>query len=258
MFSRVLLSIVAALLLTLPAVTQEEAVPLAYDGFQMTFPAALADGLNLWNYPADALDAQYPGGPQPAHTQFMFYTGTEAADHVFAAPTSVFLYRLDALSAYEEHAAQAARLRALLEARPDLNEKMAYSFEEDALLPYLPVTPAAQVIRARAQYVETPGFEGIAYLASFRLDVWPFTGRDFVYTFQGLSRDGRHYVSAQFWLNTELFPAEIVDLDYDAFSQNFEAYMNETIATLNAAAPGDFTPSLDTLDAIIASFSSVR
>lgn len=259
MFRRTLLSLAAALLLALPALAQENDVPLAYDGFQMSFPAGLAQGVNLWNFAADPVDFFYPGGPQPAHTQFMFYSGEEVPNYPYMAPFAVHLYRLDALEDYEYVQQQVADLRELLAQRPDLSSYMVgLNVEGNMLLPYLPPLNAAQAIRALAKYVETPGFEGIAYVTTFRQDVSPFVGREFFYTFQGLSRDGKFYVGATAWLNTELFPAEIGNLDYEAFIARYEEYLAESIATLNAASASDFAPSLDALDAIFASFDTAR
>ena len=259
MFRRTLLSFAAALLLALPALAQENDAPLAYDGFQMNFPTALAQGVNLWNFAADPVDLFYPGGPQPAHTQFMFYSGEEVPNYPFMAPFAVHLYRLDAVEGYEFVQQQVADLRALLAERPDLSPYMVgLGVERNIVLPYLPPLNAAQAIRARAQYMETAGFEGIAYVTVYRQDVSPFVGREFFYTFQGLSRDGKFYIGATVWLNTELFPAEIGDLDYEAFIPVYQEYLEESIATLNAGSASDFTPSLDTMDAIFASFDTAR
>lgn len=259
MFRRTLLSFAAALLLALPALAQENDVPLAYDGFQMNFPIGLAQGVNLWNFAADPVDFFYPGGPQPAHTQFMFYSGEEVPNYPFMAPFSVHLYRLDAVEGYEYVQQQVADLRDLLAQRPDLSSYMVgLDVARNAALPYLPPLNAAQAIRARAEYMETPGFEGIAYVTVFRQDVSPFVGREFFYTFQGLSRDGKFYVGATVWLNTALFPAEIGDMDYEAFFAVYSEYLVESIATLNAASASDFTPALDAVDAIFASFDTAR
>jgi heat shock protein HslJ len=120
----------------------------------------------------------------------------------------------------------------------------------------MPVFPAGQVIRARAQYVETPAVQGISYVTVYRQDASPFLGNEFLYTFQGLSTDGTRYVSAIFPLDTALFPAETpTDFDYEAFIEGINDYFAESIAILNGASPDAFTPSLATLDALIQTFT---
>jgi heat shock protein HslJ len=97
---------------------------------------------------------------------------------------------------------------------------------------------------------------GISYITVYRQDASPLVGSELLYTFQGLSADGAQYVAAIFRLNTELLPAEIpADFDYEAFIEEIDPYMADTVATLNAGTADDFTPSLTTLDALIQTFS---
>ncbi|MBI5958560.1 MAG: hypothetical protein HY866_07495, partial [Chloroflexi bacterium] len=122
-------------------------------------------------------------------------------------------------------------------------------------LPYMPVFPAGQVIRARAQYVDLPTIRGISYVTVYRQDASPLISSDCWYTFQGLSTDGLVYVSAAFKLSPSMFPAELdPNFDYEAFMATFTDYMNGSIAQLNAATPDQFSPSLTTLDGMIQSF----
>ena len=138
-------------------------------------------------------------------------------------------------------------LEQFMQTNPDAN---------NYVLPFLPVMPAAQVIRARVGLLQLDTVGGISYVTAYRQDASPFTATEFLYTFQGISTDGQYYVSAVFRLNTELFPAEIpADFDMNAFIAGIQDYFAESISTLNAAAPDDFTPSLDTLDALFASFT---
>jgi heat shock protein HslJ len=116
--------------------------------------------------------------------------------------------------------------------------------------------PITQVLRAQVQYVDTPTLQGVRYVTLLRLDVSPFLGNEFLYTFQGISADGATYVSAVFHLNTTLFPAELpTDYDFATFEAQYPDYVTQSAATLNSATPDQFTPSLATLDAVIQSFT---
>jgi heat shock protein HslJ len=115
---------------------------------------------------------------------------------------------------------------------------------------------AAQAIRARAQFVETPVLKGVSYVTVYRQDVSPFTNNEFHYTFQGVSNDGLYYVSIVAQATAPDFPVEIAgDFDYDAFNAKFIDYLNESVGKLNADAPDAFSPSLTTLDALAQSFT---
>ncbi len=59
-----------------------------------------------------------------------------------------------------------------------------------------------------------------------------------------------------FRLNSSMFPAEVgADFNYDAFYADLTSYFNQSVATLNAAAPEAFAPSLTTLDAVVQSLA---
>jgi hypothetical protein len=83
----------------------------------------------------------------------------------------------------------------------------------------------------------------------------PFNSRSFLYTYQGVSRDGSVYLSAQAFVTTPLFPDEIAGFDPAEFEANFSTYLQEGIATLNAAAPDEFSPTLTAVDTIVQSLT---
>jgi len=77
-----------------------------------------------------------------------------------------------------------------------------------------------------------------------------------VYTFQGFSTNGTRYVSVIIPLKVAQFPTELPANDAPAaFSEQYNAYLTQTIETLNAATPQDFTPNLNLLDALVQSIA---
>jgi hypothetical protein len=121
----------------------------------------------------------------------------------------------------------------------------------DTTLPFLPTMPAAQVLRARIQYVENETLAGVSYLTGYRQDAFPMLSGEFIYTFQGLSQDGRVYIAAYFRVNAGMVPSELApDFNYEQFIANIQQYFTDLLAQLNAGAPADFSPSLDTLGAM--------
>jgi hypothetical protein len=229
---------------------------VTFNGISFSFDISLAMNVNISHTPGDPVDFEAPGGPQVGHTEFMLYSDAFPASSL-EAPASIRVYNTADFAGYTFFEERLQQLQTLLSERPDLSAYMtvAEDLSENAL-PFLPVFPAGQVIRARAQYVETAAVNGIAYVTVYRQDASPFTGDEFMYTFQGLSTDGQYYVSAIFRLTTDLFPAEPEpDFDMEAFMAGINEYFMESITTLNEAAPEDFTPSLATLDAVIQSIS---
>jgi hypothetical protein len=100
--------------------------------------------------------------------------------------------------------ARLTQLRDLLRTRPALA-----SVPE---LPYLPLPNAAQVLHAAGTYLSFPGASGIRYLTLYRQDFSPYLRREVLYTFQGLTNDGRYYVSFTFPVSPPFLPARLEDV----------------------------------------------
>lgn len=238
-----------ALLLMLaaaPALAQENtAVRVGFGSFSFSPDPALAGNVNIVRQPAD-VETTFP--PQPAHTAFYLYNGMSAPFSFADSAGTIFLYRIADLPFAVEHQQQAEALRILLAERPDLATLSA----TDAPLPFLPVFPAGQVIRARTAYAETPAMTGIRFVTAYAQAQEPFLADSFLYTFQGISADGQYLISILIPLTAGMFPAEpdpsfgVVELQADV-----AGYMLESAALLNDATPGDFSPTLDVLDALV-------
>ncbi|MFC4456359.1 hypothetical protein [Deinococcus sonorensis] len=65
-------------------------------------------------------------------------------------------------------------------------------------LPFLPLVPAAQLLNGAVNDVDFPGGRGVRFLVAFSQEVAPVTRGQVFYTFQGLTNDGKHYVSLQY------------------------------------------------------------
>lgn len=248
----------ALLLFAVPASAQSAAQAAAqadteghsifFDGFSFTFPSSVATSVNVTQLTADDLTDTFP--PIAPHVQLLLYGEGAGSDFPGEAPGAIRLFRTADFEDGQNGVLDS--VRALLNERPSLTEFIA----PNMTLPFLPLYPAGQVVRARAQYVDNGFFSGISYVTAYQEAAEPLLGSQFVYTFQGVSIDGAYYVSAIFRLNTDLFPAELPsDFDYAEFSSGLDQYLANTMDTLNAAAPDDFTPSLADLDSIILSFA---
>ncbi|MCC6803607.1 MAG: META domain-containing protein [Anaerolineae bacterium] len=254
---RIILLIVLALAVFVIPAAAQDATTVAFGDFSFSLPTALASSVNIVQYPGDPTDLDQPGGPEVKHTEFVLYNTPPAPQSFLDGVGGIRIYATTNFAGYAQAQQEYQNLQALLAQRPDLAQYMVSSTDSNSQnLPFLPVFPAAQVIRASAAYLDTPYVQGVRYVTVYRQDVSPFVGSEFLYTFQGITVDGARYVTATFRLNTSLFPAEIPsDFDYDTFNQQFTQYLSDSIVTLNAAAPGDFSPALATLDALVQSFA---
>ncbi|MFN8450894.1 MAG: META domain-containing protein [Anaerolineae bacterium] len=253
-----LLLILTLALCAFPALAQDGSTStVAFNGFSFSLPSALASNVNITQNPGDPTTVEQPGGPEVKHTQFLLYNNTPAPESFLDGVGGIRVYATADFSGYTMAQQEYQNLQTILAQRPDLSQYMVADQGTNAMnLPYLPTFPAAQIIRAQATYVDTPYIQGIRYVTAYRQDVSPFVGSEFLYAFQGISADGGHYISATFRVNTTLFPPEIPpDFDMDTFNQQFTEYLTQSIATLNGAAPNDFTPSLTTLDSVVQSFA---
>jgi len=225
------------------------------NGLGVSFPSSFATSVVGAQFAGEPLDDQYPGGPQPANTNLWFFSDPPAPQSLFEHG-GVQMIRVADAADYPFTQTQIDALAALLAERPDLSQFMQTADDNSLNLPFLPVFPAAQVLRARAEYVDTPVLSGVSYVTAYRQDVSPLIASEFIYTFQGLTADGQTYVAAVFPVTAPGFPAEYpADLDYEAFAARLHDYFNESIATLNAADGEAFVPALSTLDSIIQSIT---
>lgn len=245
-------------LCALPTLAQDATTnTVSFNGFSFSFPNTLATNVNIAQVEADDPALEQPGGPNVKHTEFTLFNGAYEPQAGFLGDGIVSVYNTTDFAGYELATTEFTNLQSLLAERPDLSAFLVPSDGTNTSnLPYLPVVGASQVVRAQAQYIDTGTLQGVSYITAYRQDVSPFTSNGFLYTFQGLSSDGAHYVSVVIYLDTSLFPAEIpADFDYDALSQDYLAYLTESITTLTNATPDDFSPSLTTLNELVQTIS---
>jgi hypothetical protein len=118
-------------------------------------------------------------------------------------------------------------LRRLLAERPE--------FVDAEEIPVLPDPGAAQAFRARVRYLRFDGGAGVAFITRYTAGA-ASPAAPLVWTFQGMTDDGRYWVSV-------FHPVHAPDLP-----RTGPPYT--TARHLDATRPDDFRPSLDTLAAV--------
>jgi hypothetical protein len=150
------------LLATFPVLAQDAgSYRVAYGNFTFSLDPALAPTVNIVDYPADPAEFG-PGFAEPHHTQFNLYDAFPGSEGPLDPISGIRLYAIADFEGYAEHENGLALLQQLLADRPDLAQYMVATEATTITLPFIPVYPAGQVVRARAQYVETPVSKGSA------------------------------------------------------------------------------------------------
>lgn len=129
-------------------------------------------------------------------------------------------------------------------------------------MPFLPAFNAAQVFHSNEQPLKFQNGAGIRFLTQYAQAPYPVNNNGLFYTFQGLTSDGRYYVSAILPINAAFLsldgnpdtplPADGVPFDWENF-ENIPQHFELVKQKLNATDPNTFMPSLTGLDALIQS-----
>lgn len=223
-----------------------------YSGASIAFASALAQSAQGATIPAVPVDTNMPalGGGAPEHIAFSFNGETVTTDANPFQP-AVRIYPTDALNALDPIVAQQVeQLKTLLASKPATSTQT---------LPVFPVFNAAQVIHPQVKYLNFKNGQGVRFVTFYAQDVSPITNDGLFYTFQGLSNDGKHYVTIYWPLRTDQLPNSYQDAniqDYDAFVKQAEQYLDEATTKLNALPPEAFTPNLTALDQLAESIQT--
>ncbi|GEM_PF-7060671 len=237
-------------LLAPPAAAQEPATSsVLFDGVGFTFDAALGDGVAASRVPFVAAVEGSMDPAVPEHLRLTTYVAPRKARTI----ATVEFYEISQLADAPETMATVERLRTLLAGRPD----PAVLADDPQQLPKMG-DPDSPALRARVAYVDQPGLSGVVYLGYDSLVADLLDPDLFAYVFHGLSDDGRWYVKASISPKTELLPTYGMAAQRKAVrritrtEQAYDAYIAESRTTLEEATPDAFTPSLSSLDDLIA------
>jgi hypothetical protein len=157
----------------------------------------------------------------------------------------IFVYPAQDLPAANENAGQiVADLQALLQ-----------NPQDGQLMPFLPLYNAAQVMHAQVKSLDFKNGKGVRYLTQFDQAMLPINNHELIYTYQGLTSDGKYYVAAVLPVNLAGLPANENDLDNlpAEFTSDFPKYLSNTVSLLDQQSPASFTPDLNKLDTMMGS-----
>lgn len=225
------------------------------NGLSFYLPACMAAGAAVSTLPAVQPDPN--GAPSefaPEHRVIAF-TGYPLTGKFFDPQVAVY-----PVAAYvtmqTELESTVQELGNLLAAHPQ---------ELPQTLPFLPLFNAAQVFHARETYLDFQNGSGIAFLAQYAQNYAPANNYDLFYSYQGLTADGKYWVSAilpasanflQETPDSATAPQNGVPMP-DPASPNFEneiaAYYTAVKGLMGSAGSSAFTPELTCLDVFLQS-----
>lgn len=232
-----------------------ERVEANIEGVSFTYPEELAEEITVETAPATELapdDWQMRFLAQPASTHLMFGGYPVSRDYQQA---HIALLPVEAATALTLRAEQRVeQLQALLAEQP----APPVALKE---LPFLPLNNAAQIIHARGATLSFSDGSGLRYLTTYAQANVPIANDSLIYTYQGITSDGRFYVSASFPVESDALPHDMAAAQAEGWDASlyaldelaYEEYLSGQRALLESLQNGDFTPSLDTLDAVMQS-----
>lgn len=129
----------------------------------------------------------------------------------------------------------------------------------DKDLPFLPTLNAAQMFHAQYQLLPFGNGSGIRYLTLLAQYYAPINNYELFYTYQGLTSDGKYWVSAILPVSNPILPDNADNppggQTWDQFTNNYSSYIADLTTQLNSQAPENYTPGLAMLDALVSSIS---
>lgn len=229
--------------------TSPEEPDLLYEGISFSFHPSLAGGVD-----ANTIDEQYfgedymPGDNFPTYFEFKL-TAYALPDHFHEPFIRVFPvedYR--AISIYAGNIIDS--LKQTLISRPAGGSSSSF--------PFLPMWNAAQLFSAYVNYFDFQNGSGVRFLTMYGQALYPVDNSNLFYTYQGITSDGRYYLSAVLPISHPGLPDKGQVNDWYAFDEGWNTYITDTIAWMESQNGSSFSPSIDQLDAMMASFNIDR
>lgn len=202
----------------------------------------VSERISIETIPAVFPDAESPYWEILPDHQVLTLEGYPVTEHLLKP--QIFVFPLSELGSFNEGAGQiAVNLDQLL------NDEIVGDY-----LPFLPLFNAAQVMHSKVEFMEFRNGKGVRYLTQFDQAPIPLNNYELIYSFQGLTTDGKYYVAAVFPVTHPDLPVDDkVSVEQEYLMEKFAADMAESIEKLEQYPNESFTPDLTKLDLLIQS-----
>ena len=169
-------------------VTSPAASPASDDPLTIQYLIGMASGMTLEQVPAaEGADLPY-WQILPGYTQITL-EGYPISDHI--QKPQIFVYNVDEFSKVNE---TAGKVIAGLSGMMKTNTVSQIAAEQSA--PFLPLDNTQQLIHARVRELSFQNGQGITFLTQSGQSYTPIRNQELIYTYQGLTQDGKYYVAA--------------------------------------------------------------
>jgi hypothetical protein len=194
-------------------------------------------------------DAPELGGGAPKYIRFTFNNAKQPED-INPEQPQVLIFPVKALKELHPSVSEEVReLQQLMEDKPD---------SPNGPIPVFPIFSAQQVFQCHVRYLFFENGGGIRFVTYYQQDAAPIESDHMFYTFQGLTSDGRWYISAFWPVTTTAIPKgnqQMNAAQSDAFAKNFDSYLSNLLGTLEGTPSAGFSPDLKVLDEMIQSLN---
>ncbi len=244
-FSFFLLAMLACQLATpTPAAPPATATPVSVEGGINLDYSAVASSISagpIMAAPRTEDDPFWVGYPQH---ELITLQGYPITSHL--RQPQIFVYPVADMAAANPTMAQfAADLQTLLQ-----------THQVGKQIPYLPLTNEAQLVRPRLEFINFQNGQGVMFLTQLGNGLVPVNNQELFLAFQGLTYDGKNYVAVVLPVNHPKLPADAqTGIAQISNPEDFPAYQSALVDMLEQEPADAFTPSLETLGALLRSIS---
>jgi hypothetical protein len=139
-------------------------------------------------------------------------------------------------------------------------------------IPYLPYIDATQSFHAHLKYIKFKGGQGVGSVVRYDMENSLVRDRQLAYTFQGITNDGRYYISATFPIAApslnlpkdgsitvhEGYRLPLTVLLSDQQEKKYQAYLKRMKNKLEKMSADQYAPNLELLEEMIGSLNTVN
>lgn len=209
----------------------------------------LGDGYDCETLPeSSGSDSRFLAFIYPTHTELTIQnyplTGTQFPPQIWIYPVSRFNELLPDI---------------LPPRVSDLKRLIDGSTWNSGELPFLPAIPQVQTFYSHETGLSFNGGRGVRFITEYSEVRFPISNQSILYTFQGLTDDGKYWVAVTLPISHPILPADYATLPEgyteESLIQNYDSYVSDVKEALEAQAPGSFSPTINMLDSLIESIT---
>jgi hypothetical protein len=126
-------------------------------------------------------------------------------------------------------------------------------------LPFLPAIPEIQSFFVHEAVLSFKDGQGVRFITEYSEAPTSISNKNIIYTFQGLTDDGKYWVAVTLPISSPILPEEN-DMLPEGYTEeslilNYSSYVSDVKELLEEQAPDSFFPTIDELDALVQSIS---